>query len=139
MIDSLFVYGTLMRGARSALGRGERARLARESRTLGPATVNGVLFDLGGYPGLVLDSARFAVVHGELLRLHRATATFAWLDVYEGIGFGGPGGSSRRDEYARKVAPVHRADGHRVWAWAYVFQGQRRGLNPIPEGRWTSS
>ena len=37
--DHLFVYGTLVSAAQSRLGRGERARLFREGRSLGAAFV----------------------------------------------------------------------------------------------------
>ena len=49
--DLLFVYGTLMRVSRAAMGVRPRARLNREARFVGAATVHGRLFDLGAYPG----------------------------------------------------------------------------------------
>ena len=49
----LFVYGTLMSGARGALGTQQRLRLARESDSLGPASLHFArLYDLGRYPGV---------------------------------------------------------------------------------------
>ena len=51
----LFVYGTLMSGAGSALGKAQRLRLARESDSLGPASIaHARLYDLGRYPGAIV-------------------------------------------------------------------------------------
>ncbi|CAM3370925.1 gamma-glutamylcyclotransferase [Paracidovorax anthurii] len=46
----VFVYGTLRRG-----GRNDITRLAPPPRYLGAATVVGVLYDLGAYPGIALS------------------------------------------------------------------------------------
>ena len=53
----LFVYGTLMSGATTALGTEQRLRLAGESDSLGPASLpKAHLYDLGQYPGAVLGA-----------------------------------------------------------------------------------
>jgi Uncharacterized conserved protein len=45
----VFVYGTL----RPALATGEPRLLIEPLQPAGPATVQGLLYDLGDYPGLV--------------------------------------------------------------------------------------
>ena len=67
--DLLFVYGTLLSADTGAMGRSQRERLGRESRSLGSAWTTGLLYNLGRYPGLVLPAGAGAVVHGELLQL----------------------------------------------------------------------
>ncbi|MEI9899845.1 MAG: gamma-glutamylcyclotransferase family protein [Hyphomicrobium sp.] len=82
----LFLYGTLMSGARGALGTEERLRLARESDSLGPASIAGAhLYDLGDYPGVFLGEDVDARVHGELVLLDKPQVTILWLDEYEGF------------------------------------------------------
>ena len=50
-LDRLFIYGTLLPG----LVRPPLDALVARMTPLGPATVLGRLYDLGPYPGLVLD------------------------------------------------------------------------------------
>ena len=57
--ELLFVYGTLRIG-----GRNDIRRFGPGSRLLGPARVQGRLYDLGAYPGLVLGGPEW--VRGEL-------------------------------------------------------------------------
>ena len=145
----LFVYGTLRSTASSAMGRGQRARLDAASRIAGPATAAGYLFDLGGYPGLVLkrpdgasNDAGFIAnknmgrVTGELRELADPDDVFSWLDVYEGIGVN----AQEADAYRREILPViHRdASGNEVVsrAWIYVYQGPLTGARFLSDGVW---
>jgi gamma-glutamylcyclotransferase (GGCT)/AIG2-like uncharacterized protein YtfP len=129
----LFVYGTLKSKATGALGHVERARLARDSRSLGTATMNGArLFDLGRYPGLVESDTASDVVHGEVLLLANPARTFIWLDAYEGVLAGDPAGS----DYARHERKVRLQRGTEVDAWVYVFLKDVRRRRAIASGRW---
>ena len=74
--DHLFVYGTLMSAAKSRLGRGERARLFREGRSLGAAFARGRLYDLGRYPGMTDPHGPRELVHGEVVRLDDPSRVF---------------------------------------------------------------
>lgn len=51
MTNLLFVYGTLRKDVRNSMFH----LLAREARFVGRARMQGLLFDLGDYPGLVPD------------------------------------------------------------------------------------
>src|ERR1700675_4662806 len=85
----LFVYGTLMSGAGCALGRAQRLRLARESDSLGPASIAFArLCDLGRYPGAAAGGGVDDLVRGEAVLLSAPEPTLAWLDAYEGIAAG---------------------------------------------------
>jgi len=128
----LFVYGTLMSTARGALGMAQRARLARESRSLGPAVMLGAeLYDLGRYPGLVLTPDETIRVHGEVIELH-SDESFAWLDEYEGFA----PGKNHINDYDRVEHAVHLANGEIATAWVYVFLKDLLHRRPIPSGRW---
>lgn len=135
--EFLFAYGTLMSGLDCAMGRRERARLAEETRLLGPATVQGRLYDLGSYPGVVMSDDPGEVVAGQVLRIADAAATFAWLDAYEGIG---PkphdGEQAEADEYDRILVPARLAGGTLVSVWIYRYRGKLTGLPRLQDGRW---
>ena len=128
----LFAYGTLMTAATGALGAAQRARLNREAVSLGPATTEGRLFDLGRYPGLVLPGAPGTVVHGEVFALTDRERSLRWLDAYEGIIPGTPGAG----EYVRQQRPVDLADGRRLTAFVYVYQRDISQARWLPDGRW---
>ena len=134
----LFVYGTLMSQARSVYGAAERARLDGASRVVGPAMIEGHLFDLGAFPGLVLKAPGGGTpsrIEGELRELVDPSAVFAWLDLYEGMGAADP----LDDPYRRELREVLVAETGRVLpAWVYVYQGALEGARLLPVGRWSA-
>ncbi len=130
----LFVYGTLMSSAGGALGARERERLAREGVRIGPARVAGCLYDLGTYPGLARAAASNARVDGEILKLLKPEATFAWLDAYEGIGPQFP-----RPEYCRRVLDASLVASPRsLRAWTYLLLRQPVMSRKITSGAWSA-
>jgi gamma-glutamylcyclotransferase (GGCT)/AIG2-like uncharacterized protein YtfP len=129
----LFVYGTLMSEAVGALGKAQRDRLARESRTLGAAAMTGAqLYDLGSYPGLVETGDPAHIVHGEVVELVDPRRTFPWLDAYEGI----VPGDHDQNQYVRLERRVQLARGPELAAWVYVFRLDAARFALIPGGRW---
>ena len=129
----LFVYGTLMSNANGALGKTQRDRLAREGRSLGPATLTGArLYDLGRYPGLTESGDAADIVHGELIALDDPHITLVWIDAYEGLA---PGGHDE-NEYARVQRDVRLASGGELTAWVYVLLREIAQYRPITSGRW---
>ena len=133
-VSLLFVYGTLMSSAGGALGRSQRARLAREGRSLGAAAMHGRLYDLGRYPGLVLSDAAWDVVHGEVVALTEAEKSLRWLDAYEQI----VPGRHPHNQYERLVCKATLAGGEDVQAWVYVYRQSPTGKPLIPDGRWSA-
>jgi len=131
---NLFVYGTLMSFAVGSYGAVQRARLQREARLLGPAKVYGRLYDLGDFPGVVLEDETSSIVHGELVHLDDAEAALAWLDRYEEIS---PGGSPS-DLYRRVRTMATLAGGEPIACWVYELQGPTNGFKLLPEGVWQS-
>ncbi len=130
MHKHLFVYGTLMTSAdRAKLGKAQRARLQREGRSLGGATINGRLYDLKRYPALVASANE--VAHGEVFRLANPLSSFVWLDKYEGVV---PGRET--NEYERVVRPVWLASGEEISAWVYLYLPDVPNKAHIAGGRW---
>jgi gamma-glutamylcyclotransferase (GGCT)/AIG2-like uncharacterized protein YtfP len=129
----LFVYGTLMSGARIKLGTAQRLRLAAESDSLGPASLHFArLYDLGRYPGAVLSDGEEEIVHGEVVLLADPQAALAWLDAYEGYVHGG--GDS--NEYDRLIREVRLAGGETFDAWVYLLRRAPDEKKRLVSGRW---
>ncbi len=130
--ELLFVYGTLLSEDTGATSRAQRARLGREALVCGAATVEGSLYDLGRYPGLVVGTLAAGKVHGEVLELVRAAHTLAWLDVYEGI----VPGEHPHTEYERRRLTALLTTGETVEAWVYVYLQPTLAARLIPGGDW---
>ncbi len=129
----LFVYGTLMSGAQTALGRAQRVRLARESDSLGPASIaHARLYDLGRYPGAIAGGGEDDLVQGEAVLLSTPEPTLAWLDAYEGIA----PGKHDANEYERTLREVRLAGGEAIDAWVYLLRAVPVRTQRIEDGRW---
>lgn len=119
----LFAYGTLMTGFR-------RRALLGPARLEGVGRVRGSLYDLGEYPGLVLDGGGWVV--GELYEVADLAVRLPRLDREEGY-------DPRREArslYVRRRVQVELAEGPVVEAWAYVYQGVPGRAPRIPSGDW---
>lgn len=128
--DRVFVYGTL----RVAGGHPMARLLAERGRRLGPATLQGILLDVGPYPAaLPSDDAADRIV-GELIELDpvRATETLAELDVYEGC----PDGAHEPALYRRSRVTVKDGEGRPYDAWVWFWNRDRAGLPRIEGGDW---
>jgi gamma-glutamylcyclotransferase (GGCT)/AIG2-like uncharacterized protein YtfP len=106
-IRHLFVYGTL----RPSLAGAAQQQLIAEFTVAGPATVPGVLYDVGPYPALITGEG---TVHGDLLVISNERHLDA-LDAYEEC-FG--------DDplYRREAAVATRPDGTTLAAWTYYYR-----------------
>ncbi len=127
MNPHLFVYGTLLSNAGHPMG----ARLGREARLIGEASMEGRLYSLGRYPGLVEVADRESRVHGEVYALNNPAASLAWLDAYERIS-----PDDAHNDYERCERTVRLTSGEDVTAWVYFYRADVRGMPAIPNGRW---
>ena len=89
--------------------------LAERGRLLGSARVQGRLYDLGWYPGLLAPAAADDWVQGDLYELVDPDATLPRLDRYE------IGASAL---FERCLTPVLRDAQEQVSAWVYYFRGK---------------
>ena len=134
-MEHLFVYGTLLSGAEDALGAAMRARLARESSFLGPASMPGCLYDLGDYPGFVEAEPRSrTLVTGEVRQLRDVETTFSWLDAYEDVDPANPATGL----YRRVPQLALLDDGRAVRCWVYVINQSPAKEDLIAGGCWLS-
>jgi gamma-glutamylcyclotransferase (GGCT)/AIG2-like uncharacterized protein YtfP len=131
MNPHLFVYGSLMSTAGHAMG----ARLRREAQLVGPATIQGRLYRVSWYPGVVESSDLGQRVHGEVYALDSPGQALTWLDAYEGV----IPGSEEAAQYRRLERTVRLATGEERIAWVYLYQQDVAGFTPVPDGRWTAN
>jgi gamma-glutamylcyclotransferase (GGCT)/AIG2-like uncharacterized protein YtfP len=103
----LFVYGTLRR----------HTLLLEHATFLGDATTEGILYNLGSYPGLVRGTTPVA---GELyeIREEKWEYVISHFDEYEG------------SQYTREPIRVRTAGGD-LDAWAYIYTGPINGFSAI--------
>jgi gamma-glutamylcyclotransferase (GGCT)/AIG2-like uncharacterized protein YtfP len=116
--DRLFVYGTLRPGH----APGEIADAVRTLEPVGPGTICGRLYNLGAYPGVVLDDDAGEEVRGEVFLVPHPE-TLVRLDAYEDDRPHDPENSLFR----RVTTTVTLGNGARVLCWVYVYN---QGLQP---------
>ena len=126
MVQYLFVYGTLRGAARHTMHK----VLQQYARLLGPATLQGRLYQVAHYPGAVLSDDPAQLVVGELYQLIQHEPALAALDEYEECSaqFALP------HEYRRQVAAVMLTSGERVNAWVYLYNRSCENLALIVSG-----
>ena len=110
------------------------ARLLRQARLIGEASIRGRLYDLGSYPGLVESADAQHKSTARLFALNSPAAALKWLDAYEGI----VPGTHDQSDYERVERPVRLASGQEITAWVYIYRKDVRHLQAIPEGRWAA-
>jgi gamma-glutamylcyclotransferase (GGCT)/AIG2-like uncharacterized protein YtfP len=115
----LFVYGTL----RPHLASNNVRQLLVGMKVIGPATVQGRLYDFGDFPGVTNGTG---IVHGNLLRLSHTEQLDA-LDDYEECHGLSP-------LFTRSSTNAQLSDGLCVSAWIYLFNRQLKLGIPILSG-----
>jgi gamma-glutamylcyclotransferase (GGCT)/AIG2-like uncharacterized protein YtfP len=113
MATCLFIYGTLHPNRAPA----EIAPVARRLISIGPATIRARLYNLGAYPGVILD-ATAAPISGELFTVPDA-ATLAALDAYEDY----RPADRANSLFLREKAVVTLDNGSHQSCWVYVYNG----------------
>jgi gamma-glutamylcyclotransferase (GGCT)/AIG2-like uncharacterized protein YtfP len=130
--EHLFVYGTLLSGAGSALGMRERRRLRSEAKLIGSAAMPGRLISLGDYPGMI-DPVGDDFVHGEIYELHDRFDVFRWLDHYEDVEPERPGnGPYQRVQRSAQLTGA----GGLTCCWVYLLRIVPENAEIVPSGRW---
>ncbi len=128
MTDYIFVYGLL-----KSMYDNEAARFIRKHCSLiGTGTIQGRLFDLGTYPGVVFEADTKTQVTGEVFQIetnHKGLVTY--LDEFEECGpqFEQP------NEYRKEVIPVT-VGGKIYHASSYIYNRNLDGLKVIESGNY---
>ncbi len=127
MNDHLFVYGSLLHSIPSQMA----TFLRSQGQFQGEAYLEGRLFDLGRYPGVVYEPGKGKEVFGHLYQLSVPEACFPRLDFYEGIHPSQP----EKGEYIRRKCPV-RFRGKMVESWVYLYNFDTAALTEITSGNY---
>ena len=117
MSHPIFIYGTLHPDRAPAV----IAPTARLLRPIGRATIQGHLYDLGEYPGVLLRAAAESdTILGELFCLPEgpdAEAVLARLDAYEDFRPRDPDNSL----FLRQLTFAKCEDGSEIACWVYTY------------------
>jgi gamma-glutamylcyclotransferase (GGCT)/AIG2-like uncharacterized protein YtfP len=128
MSEFLFVYGTLQPG----LAPAELAPAVANLVLIGEAFVNGVLYDLGGYPGAVLDASSQQRIIGAVYQVPEDPTVMAELDAYEEFDPAAPQSSL----FLRMLHPVELATGGALQCWVYVYNRDPGTATVISGGKF---
>ncbi len=76
MQEHLFLYGTLLPGQAPA----EVSGVMRQLRRIGKATMRGSIYDLGEYPGAILNTTSNNLISGEVFVIPHDPSVLKQLD-----------------------------------------------------------
>ncbi|SRR6266404_2831570 len=131
MSDYIFLYGTLLPREVS----GKSSEIISRLRKVGPATVRGRLYDLGEYPGAILDHSANAVIKGELFELPDVNKPLKALDEYEEFN----GADIDNSLFVRVRTDAELPDGRRLNTWIYVYNREPGSAQLIRSGVYSGS
>lgn len=127
LIDHLFVYGTLLSTDN------EFAKYLNNNATLvSKGFITGQLYDIGEYPGAVVNETEGYPIHGSVCKLNNANALVV-LDNYEGYG----ADQDQPNLFIRDLLPVDTAEGE-INCWVYLYNLSVDGLTEIKSGDYKS-
>jgi gamma-glutamylcyclotransferase (GGCT)/AIG2-like uncharacterized protein YtfP len=123
MIEFIFVYGTLRRVSGTAMS----AQLVRYSEFISEATMQGLLYEIDGYPGAIESTDPSDKVSGELYKILDIGKLLPFLDEYEECSAQFP----LPHEYLRKAINISQQDGSQLIAWVYIYNRDVTGLKQL--------
>jgi gamma-glutamylcyclotransferase (GGCT)/AIG2-like uncharacterized protein YtfP len=113
----------------------EAATIVSQLRRVGPARVPGRLYDLGEYPGAVIDQSAKSFIKGELFELPDDDSLLKALDDYEEFDR-----SDRKNSlFIRARVNAGLIDGRRLSSWMYVYNQDPGGARLIVSGDYSES
>ncbi|HEX4758836.1 MAG TPA: gamma-glutamylcyclotransferase family protein [Terracidiphilus sp.] len=130
MSSYLFAYGTLQ----PAYARPAIAHAIAKLRPIGQGSANGVLYDLGGYPGAVLDSSTDQTITGLVLQLPEDDNVLREIDAYEEFD------PDARDssQFIRVLTSVALVMGGTLQCWIYVYNRNPGSARILSDGVYRS-
>jgi gamma-glutamylcyclotransferase (GGCT)/AIG2-like uncharacterized protein YtfP len=128
MSEYLFTYGTLQPG----LAPSYIAPSVDKLRAVGEGVVNGLLYDLGDYPGAVLDPVSHHKIFGTVFELPEDANILPALDGYEDFDSDSPESSL----FIRQLHPVLLSTGGALACWIYVYNGQPDPSRVLADGKF---
>ena len=128
MTEYLFTYGTLQPGmAPRAI-----APTVDKLTPVGPGSVRGMLYNLGRYPGAILDAECEKLIFGTVYEIPEDAAILRRLDEYEGF----DPDLLESSLFIRVQESVSLEDGRDLICWIYVYSGKPDSSRLIVDGRF---
>lgn len=124
--ENLFVYGTL----RKAAGHAMHHVVDSYCHFISDGSVQGKLYEVSGYPGVVESAKESDRVLGELYQIIDRECVLPVLDDYEGC----TAAYSQPHAYARKKCRVTTVNGESYSAWIYLYNLDVTTLYQIQSG-----
>ena len=109
--------------------------MVRRFEPVGKGTVRGTLYDLGSYPGAVLDDGSPRRISGTVYRLPPGDDVLPRLDDYEGFDPQVPQASL----FIRRLHPVDLDGGRTLPCWIYEYTGSTGHAAIIENGMYHGS
>ena len=107
----LFVYGTLL-DKQNKFG----AYLSASCSFYADGKFKGKLYDIGEYPGAVVDNKGSNYVYGKIYKVNSPKQVFKQLDYYEGFGQD----EAQPNLFVRELLLVEKAN-EVIECWAYLY------------------
>jgi len=128
MTTHLFFYGTLI----PQFAPPHLRETLAGCKLVGEAWMRGTLYNLGNFPGAVLDDASPDKIFGRVYSAPDDDQLLAALDLYEGYDPASPATS----QYLRQRREAVLAGGEKLACWVYHYNGNIAGVPFVPGGRW---
>jgi len=126
MDNLLFVYGTLMQPDNEFA-----VYLNSNCNFLSRGRVRGTLYDIGDYPGLIINTKVTSIVHGNVYKMNVPAEILKQLDFYEGVG----PDEEQPNLYTREIRSIQTDNGS-VEAWVYIYNLPVTGYKLISSGNY---
>jgi gamma-glutamylcyclotransferase (GGCT)/AIG2-like uncharacterized protein YtfP len=131
MKDYLFAYGTL---ANSKVPH-EITSSVKQLKHIGDGFIFGRLYDVGEYPGTVLDSDRRYRVYGKIFELPADPKVLERLDAYEAFDPQRP----RTSLFVRQRTAITRPNKSTLVGWVYEYNRDLTALPLIENGHYSKA
>lgn len=126
-MNLLFVYGTLLPEYNHSISD----LLKNKADFIDEGYIYAKLYDIGDYPGLVIDKSFENKVYGKIFQLHDPESIFQILDDYEGINEKFP----EENEYIRSIVKVF-SGVRELEANVYIYNKEVANLPLITSGQY---
>ena len=126
MYNHLFVYGTLLNDTNEFA-----IYLKQHCRFYANGKFNGLLYDIGEYPGAILSADKKNFVHGSIFYISNPDETLKVLDDYEEFGLQYP----QPNEFIREIVEIT-TNYDKVKCWTYLYNQPVKNLRQIASGRY---
>ena len=126
--EYLFVYGSLL-DKNNEFG----SYLSNNCAFFEKGRFKGILYDIGKYPGAIVDSGSSCYVHGSIFKIVHPVEVLEILDNYEGFG----SEYAQPNEFIREVTDVEVGD-NLLKCWAYLYNLPVKNLPVITNGDYFS-